>query len=105
MRLAVTPPTTPPTSAPAPPPTTAAPPTTAPGDPLGCAALVFDPGAELDPGAVSAAASTLAGALGADVHVHAEGDVDGGLDARMAQLQTQCPTSIAGPEGARTWSS
>lgn len=99
--MAVTPPTTPPTTAPAPPPVTAVPPTTAPGDPLGCAALVFDPGAELDAGAVSAAATSLAGALGgADVHVRAEGAVDGGLDARMAQLQAQCPTWVAGPDRA-----
>jgi hypothetical protein len=61
---------------------------------------VFDPGAELDAGAVSAAATSLAGALGADVHVRAEGPVDGGLDARMAQLQAQCPTWVAGPDRA-----
>ena len=43
---------------------------------------------------------------GADVHVRAEGAVDGGLDARMAQLQAQCPTWVAGPDRARTssWS-
>ena len=39
-------------------------------------------------------------ALGADVHVRAEGAVDGGLDARMAQLQAQCPTWVAGPDRA-----
>ena len=60
-------------------------------DPLGCDALVFDPGQELDAAAVTAAATATASALGADLRVRAEGNLDGGLDARMAQLDAQCP--------------
>jgi hypothetical protein len=98
---ATTPPTSPPTTAPATPPATV-PATTVPGavDPLGCAALVHDPSGELDVGVVTAAAGRAAQALGADLHVRAERDVDGGLDARMVQLEAQCPTWWAGADRA-----
>lgn len=75
---------------------------TAPGvpDPLGCDALVFDPSGELDVNVVTTAATVTAETLGADVHVRAERDLDGGLDARMTQLESQCPTWWAGIDRA-----
>lgn len=97
--LATTPPTPPvpsttpvPASTIAPVPGSSVPPASAvPGDPLGCEAMVFDPGNELDAEAVTAAATLTAQTLGADLHVRAERNLDGGLDARMAQLDAQCP--------------
>lgn len=79
--------TTPPTTPPPAPPTTA----TGVPDPLGCDALVYDPSGELDAGVVAAEATATADLLGADVHVRAERDLDGGLAARMTQLEAQCP--------------
>ena len=103
--VATTPPTVPPTPPGTVAPTTTPatiPPTTVPGtvDPLGCAAIVHDPSGELDADAVTVAATRLATELGADLHVRAERDLDGGLDARMAQLEAQCPTWWAGTDRA-----
>ena len=107
--LAVTvPPTVPPTAPPSTPPVASTAPagsvpaSTLPGagDPLGCTELVHDPSGELDVGAVTAVATQTAEVLGADVHVRAERDLDGGLDARMAQLEAQCPTWVSGTERA-----
>jgi len=104
---ATTPATTPPTVPPPAPTVTAAPPpsstpatTPVTGDPLGCTAVVHDPRGELDPAVVGPAATRAARALGADLHVRAETDVDGGLDARMAQLEAQCPTWWTGTDRA-----
>ena len=69
-----------------------------PDDALGCDALVFDPTGQLDADAVADAALQAERALGADVHVRAEGPLDTGLDARMAQLEAQCPTWMSGSE-------
>ena len=61
---------------------------------------MHDPSGELDVGAVTVAAGQAAQTLGADLHVRAERDLDGGLDARMAQLESQCPTWWAGTDRA-----
>jgi hypothetical protein len=107
--LAVTvPPTTPPPTPPGTPPVAstapaaAVPASTAPGaiDTLGCTELVHDPSGELDIEAVTTVAARTSAALGADVHVRAERDLDGGLDGRMAQLEAQCPTWMSGTDRA-----
>ena len=72
-----------------------------PNDPLGCNALVFDPAGELDAAAVGETAARIAGNLGAELHVRAEGSLDRGLAARMAQLEAQCPAWTA-PGGGRS---
>jgi uncharacterized membrane protein YgcG len=62
-----------------------------PPDPLGCEATLFDPDATLDRAQVDPAIERAASRLGADVRVRAERTLDAGLDARMAQLEAQCP--------------
>lgn len=62
-----------------------------PADPLGCDQLVWDPGGVLagDP-AVGDTAMALQ-AEGNDVRVRVEPPTDGDLDARLAQLEEECP--------------
>jgi hypothetical protein len=69
-------------------------------DVLGCDAPLFDPNIELDAREVERAIERTARTLGADVHVRAEGTVDLGLDARMTQLESSCPSWMTGTERA-----
>jgi uncharacterized membrane protein YgcG len=69
----------------------------APPDPLGCDAPLFDPDGTLDPAQVDPAIDRVASRLGAEVRVRVERTLDAGLDARMAQLEAQCPDwTVAG---------
>jgi uncharacterized membrane protein YgcG len=69
-------------------------------DLLGCEAALFDPYGELDAPEVERALQRTARTLGADVHVRAERTVDAGLDERMTQLESRCPTWTTGTERA-----
>jgi hypothetical protein len=69
-------------------------------DVLGCESALFDPNNELDASDVERAIARTARALGADVHVRAEGTVEAGLDKRMTQLEALCPTWTTSTERA-----
>jgi hypothetical protein len=62
-----------------------------PPDPLGCDARLFDPDSTLDRAQVEPVIGRVATRLSADVWVRVERTLDAGLDARMAQLEAQCP--------------
>lgn len=61
------------------------------GDPLGCAATVFDPADHVDEASLTPLVDSTARSLGAELHVRVEGVVDGGLDDRLGQVVAQCP--------------
>ncbi len=62
-----------------------------PPGPLGCDVPLFDPDGTLDRDQVEPAIERVGSRLGADVRVRVERTLDAGLDARMAQLEAQCP--------------
>ena len=67
-------------------------------DPLGCSVEVFDPADEIDDPATQQRIAAAERSLGGDIRVRVETAVDGGLDARIAQLVAQCPGWDSGDE-------